>query len=277
MMNSKTLVAALACLSVSAVYAGPCKPATTSAAVSAQVTSATTEEATTTTAAATTEATTTEAATTTTAPALCATPIPCNNLGFDWAYYANSAQNTDTTYSNFHPASFKSVNPLYVGTTRQIGGLFQGSGENTQAPIYDSSRDLSLDYFALNHHAYFYTCEPGTYKFNIPYANDAVYLWLGSPAYASWSENNANAKALYNQPDHIAGSASFEVDLPAGVYFPIRLVYGQAQYGGGFTFTITSPSGQVLAGNDVVSSPFIVRYSCDGISAPQYPPFGQEL
>ncbi|KAF5657457.1 hypothetical protein FHETE_10427 [Fusarium heterosporum] len=312
-MNSKTLVCALACLSVSGVYAGPCKPATTSAAVSTQVTSATTEESSvvdvsttiiasdtttaisasstdssetsegstaeisTTIAAATTETTTTEVAPTTTAPGLCATPVPCDNLGFDWAYYANPAQNTDTTYSNFHPASFKDTNPIYVGTTRKIGGLYQGSGANTQGPIYDSTTDLSLDYFALNHHGYFYACESGTYKFEIPYANDAVYLWLGSPAYASWSENNANAKARYNQPDHIAGSASFEVDLPADVYIPIRLVYGQAQYGGGFTFTITSPSGQVLAGNDVVSSPLIVRYSCDGINAPQYLPFGQEV
>ncbi|KAM0345476.1 hypothetical protein ACHAPU_006403 [Fusarium lateritium] len=308
MMNSKTLVAALACLSVSGVYAGPCKPATTSAAVSTQVTSAsievssvvdlsTTITASDTTAGisasstdssetsqdstveitATTEATTTEAASTTTAPAFCPTPIACDNLGFDWAYYANPAQNTDTTYSSFHPASFKGTTPSYVGTTRKIGGLYAGSGDNPQGPIYGSPSDLDLDYFALNHHGYLYACESGTYKFDIPYANDAVYLWIGAKAYSGWSEANADAKALYNQPDHIAGSASFEVNLPANVYIPLRFVYGQAQYGGGFTFTITSPSGRVLAGNDVVSSPFIVRRSCDGVLAPQYPSFGQEM
>jgi hypothetical protein len=313
MMNSKTLVAALTYLGVSGVYAGPCKPVTTSAAISTQVTSATTEQSsvidltttitaadttteistsatelssedstieltTTTTAAVTSDAatTTTEATSTTAGPALCATPISCGNLGFDWAYYSNPAQNTDTTYSSFHPASFKRTVPIFVGTTRQIGGLYNAPGTDPVGPIYGSS-DLALDYFALNHHGYMYACEAGTYKFDIPYANDAVYLWIGAKAYAGWTEGNADAKALYNQPDHIAGRASFEIDLPASVYIPIRIVYGQAQYGGGFTFTITSPSGKILVDSDVASNPFIVRYSCDGVSAPQYPPFGAEI
>lgn len=314
MMNSKTLVAALAYLSVSGVYAGPCKPVTASAAISTQVTSATTEETsvidvsttitaadttteinasttdlssedstieltTTTTAAVTSDVatTTTEVATTTTeAASICQTPIACNNLGFDWAYYSNPAQNTDTTYSSFHPSSFKRVNPSFVGTTRQIGGLYNSPGTDPVGPIYGSS-DLALDYFALNHHAYIYACEAGTYKFDIPYANDGVYLWVGAKAYAGWTDGNADAKALYNQPDHIAGSASFTVDIPADVYIPIRIVYGQAQYGGGFTFTITSPSGKILLDSGAASSPFIVRNSCDGVSAPQYPQFGQEI
>ncbi|KIL87957.1 hypothetical protein FAVG1_08839 [Fusarium avenaceum] len=314
MMNSKTLVAALAYLSVSGVYAGPCKPVTTYAAISTQVTSATTEETsvidvsttitaadttteisasttdlssedstieltTTTTAAVTSDVatTTTEATTTTTkAAAICQTPIACNNLGFDWAYYSNPAQNTDTTYSSFHPSSFKRANPSFVGTTRQIGGLYNSPGTDPVGPIYGSS-DLALDYFALNHHAYIYACEAGTYKFDIPYANDGVYLWVGAKAYAGWTDGNADAKALYNQPDHIAGSASFTIDLPADVFIPIRIVYGQAQYGGGFTFTITSPSGKILLDSGAASSPFIVRNSCDGVSAPQYPQFGQEI
>jgi hypothetical protein len=104
-----------------------------------------------------------------------------------------------------------------------------------------------------------------------------VYLWIGAKAYAGWNDGNADAKALYNQPDHIAGSASFKFDLPANAYIPIRIVYGQAQYGGGFKFTITSPSGRVLVDSDVASSPFIVRTSCDGVLAPQYPPFGAEI
>ncbi|KAH7259427.1 GLEYA domain-containing protein [Fusarium redolens] len=310
MMNSKTLVNFLVCLSVG-VSAGPCKPitsqatqvtsattelstsidltttitasdATSTAELSSQTTEdSTTEISTTTTAADTTSeaptTTTEEASTTTTGPAQCPTPPACDNLGFDWAYYNNPAQNTDTTYSSFVPQSFKRVNPLYVGTTRQVGGLYQSSNNAASGPIYGSTQDLSLDYFALNHHGYLYSCDAGTYKFDIPYANDAVYLWIGARAYSGWSSGNADAKALYNQPDHIAGSAHFEINLPAGVYIPIRFVYGQAQYGGGFTFTVTAPNGQVLVGNDVTASPYIVRNSCDGITAPTYPPFGSEI
>ncbi|RGP62982.1 hypothetical protein FSPOR_8966 [Fusarium sporotrichioides] len=221
--------------------------------------------------------TTSEPSTTTTSPPQCPTPTTCDNLGFDWAYYNNPAQNTDTTYSSFSPQSLKQTNPLYVSTTRRIGGLYQPSGNAPSGPIYGSSSDLSLDYFALNHHGFLYTCEAGTYKFDIPYANDAVYLWLGAKAYAGWTSGNADAKALYNQPDHIAGSASFEVNLPESVYIPIRFVYGQAQYGGGFTFKVTTPNGQVIVGNDVEASPHIVRYSCDGASAPAFPAFGSEI
>ncbi|EXM18659.1 hypothetical protein FOTG_13193 [Fusarium oxysporum f. sp. vasinfectum 25433] len=224
-MNSKTLLSVLACLSVG-VSAGPCKPVTSQA---TQVTSATTEIstsidltttisasdaasttelssqttegstteiATTTTAADTTSeaptTTTEEATTTTTAAAQCPTPSACDNLGFDWAYYTNPAQNTDTTYSSFVPQSFKQVNPLYSGTTRQIGGLFQPNGGAQTGAIYGSTQDLPLDYFALNHHGYLYTCDAGTYKFDIPYSNDALYLWLGAKAYAGCVGNSGN-------------------------------------------------------------------------------------
>ncbi|KAH7258786.1 hypothetical protein NW759_014204 [Fusarium solani] len=310
MVNAKRFIAALACASLTAVQAGPCRPSTTQSTdtavtsstesvssssavissvdttteltstteVSTSVASSTSELATTTTTAVetTSSASTTVESTTTTATA-CPTPISCDNLGFDWAYYSNPAQNTDTTYSNFHPDSFKRVNPLYVGTTPYVGGLYQPGSENAPGPIYGSATDLSLDYFALNHHGYIYACETGTYQFNIPYANDAVYLWLGAKAYAGWSESNADAKARYNQPDHIAGSASFSITVPAGAYVPIRFVYGQAQYGGGFYFTITTPNGQVIASNEATASPYVVRYSCDNILAPRYPAFGQEF
>ncbi|KAF5593271.1 conidiospore surface protein [Fusarium pseudoanthophilum] len=272
-MNSKTLISVLACLSVTSATSElstsidvtttiSASEAASTTELSSQTTEpsttedSTTEIATTTTVAdTTTEAatTTTEEATTTTGAAQCPTPSACNNLGFDWAYYSNPAQNTDTTYSNFVPQSFKQASPSYVGTTRQIGGLFQPSSGAQAGPIYGSTTDLDLDYFALNHHGYLYSCDAGTYKFDIPYANDAVYLWIGSKA------------------------AHFEIDLPAGQYIPIRFVYSQAQYGGGFTFTVTAPNGQVLVGNDVTASPYIVRNSCDGILAPGYFPFGQEV
>ncbi|RSL52423.1 hypothetical protein CEP53_008099 [Fusarium sp. AF-6] len=281
MVNAKSFIAALACASLTAVQAGPCRPSTTQSTETA-VTSSTesasstvissvdtttdltssteissTSEASSTTEVSTSTASTSELATTTT------TTIETTS----------SASTTE----DFHPASFKTQNPLYVGTTPYVGGLYQPNSENAPGPIYGSTADLNLDYFALNHHAYLYACETGTYQFNIPYANDAVYLWVGAKAYAGWIEINADAKARYNQPDHIAGSASFSIDIPGGAYVPIRFVYGQAQYGGGFQFTITSPSGQVVVGSEATSSPYVVRYSCDGILAPQYPAFGQEF
>ncbi|EON97154.1 putative conidiospore surface protein [Phaeoacremonium minimum UCRPA7] len=185
-------------------------------------------------------------------------------------------KNEDTTYSTFHPDSYKDVQPIYVSTTNYVGGLYQSiAGE--PYPIYDSTVDFRMDFFALNHHTYLYACDEGTYRIDIPYSNDAVYLWIGAKAYAGWTDENADAKARYDQPDHIAGSATFEFTIPAGTYVPLRFFYGQAQYGGGFYFNVTAPSGQVLVSNEATSSPYVVRNSCDGVIAPPYPPFGSEI
>ena len=197
-------------------------------------------------------------------------------MGLDWAYYPNPALNTDTTYSAFHPASFKQESPLYVGTTGRVGGLYESS-TGAAGPIYGSGAAFPLDYFALNHRGFLYACEAGTYAIEVSYANDAVDLWVGAKAYAGWSDANADARARYNQPDHIAGTARFQIDIPAAVYIPLRFVFGQAQYGGGFLFTITAPSGNVIVSDSTVDSPYFVRYSCDGILAPPFPPFGQEI
>ncbi|KAJ3497872.1 hypothetical protein NLG97_g1569 [Lecanicillium saksenae] len=121
----------------------------------------------------------------------CPIPPACGNLGFDWAYYNNLVRNTDRTYSGFHLDVLKKTKPLYIGTTPYVGGLY----------------GFKLNYFTLNHVAYLYAYERGTYRISIPYANDAVYLWTGSKAYLGWTDADADAKALYNQPDHVAGSA----------------------------------------------------------------------
>lgn len=219
---------------------------------------------------------TTTSATATSTAAACSVPPACGNLGFDWAYYNSSARNTDKAYSSFHPTTFKRIKPLYVGTTPYVSGPY-GQKTGQPGPIYGSSnKNFKLDYFALNHVAYLYACEQGTYRISIPYANDAVYLWTGRKAYAGWTEANADAKALYNQPDHVAGSAKFAVTIPADTYVPIRFVYGQAQYGGGFTFNVTTPSGQVIVGSDTQGSPYVVRYSCDQTIAPRFTAFGRE-
>jgi hypothetical protein len=108
-------------------------------------------------------------------------------------------------------------------------------------------------------HGFLCTCEASTYKLDIMYANDTVYLWLGAKAYGGWTLGNVDAKALHNQPDHIAGSASFEVNSTESVYIPFRFVCGQAQYGGGFTSKVTTPKGQVIVGNNIDAGPYVVR------------------
>lgn len=95
--------------------------------------------------------------------------------------------------------------------------------------IYDSSRAFALDFLALNRHAYIYACEGGICTVDISYSNDIVYLMTGAKAYFGWTDANADAKALYERPHHVAGRASFSFDVPADTYVPICFFYGQTQ------------------------------------------------
>lgn len=212
-------------------------------------------------------------------PTSCPVPPSCDNLGFDWAYYNSSARNNDKTYSSFRPVTFKKTKPVYTQITRFVGGsgMFGPASQGSRSGIiYGSKVDLKWDYFAVNHHAYLYACEAGTYHITVPYANDAVDIWVGAKAYSGWTDGNADAKARYNQADHIAGHANFTFNVPEATYMPIRFFFGQAQLGGVFLFNITTPTGQVIV-SDSESGPYVVRHSCDGATAPKFPAFGSEV
>ncbi|TPX17536.1 uncharacterized protein E0L32_003179 [Thyridium curvatum] len=244
MLNPKTLVSVLACL-CGAVHASPCQPKPPSTSTTALPTSSSTSTTASPTTTTSPTSTTVAPTSTTTTAATCPTPSSCNNLGFGWAYFNNPAVNNDATYSSFDPASFKSDNPIYVSTTNQLGGLFQsssGGGNGAVGSIYGSSQQFPLSYFALNQRGYLFTCDAGTYTFSFPYADDAIYFWIGAKAYSGWTKGNADANAEYNPLTSTPGSTTFSVALPGQVYIPVRLVYGEANYSGGFKFSITSPS-----------------------------------
>ena len=64
--------------------------------------------------------------------------------------------------------------------------------------------------------------------------------------------------------------------LVAGNYYPIRLMWANAQGRAVFDFYVTAPDGAVVLNKDTAESISIVQFSCDGVTAPPSPPFGQE-
>lgn len=66
------------------------------------------------------------------------------------------------------------------------------------------------------------------------------------------------------------------MDLTAGNYYPIRIVFGQAQGAAAFQMTVTAPDGTTFLGPDSGASPYLVSFSCDSVTAPSFPPFGSE-
>ncbi|OTA98469.1 hypothetical protein M426DRAFT_325947 [Hypoxylon sp. CI-4A] len=208
----------------------------------------------------------------------CPKPIHCLNQGWDWAYYSNPLHNDGEGYPGFSADIFKTQEPVYSDVTPWIGkhlGYTDANPDTTT--FYGSTEELNNTYFALNQHAYLYACEGGTWQFDITYVDDVVLAWVGEKAYSGWTDENADAKAVWTYlGDNHYGSASFRTDLDGGRFHPLRFVFANGQWGGLFNLTITSPSGVIVhqSGSD---SDYIVRFSCDfEVSAPRFPAFGAE-
>ncbi|KAI1401094.1 GLEYA domain-containing protein [Hypoxylon fuscum] len=211
----------------------------------------------------------------------CPKPIHCFNEGWDWAYYSNPLHNDGKNYPGFRADIYKTRDPVYSDATPWIGGHLGYTEANPDTTtFYGSSTQLNSTYFVLNHHAYLYACESGSWQFDITYVDDVVFAWVGDAAYSGWTDANANAKAVWTfvgEPGTHWGTASFTQELDGGRFYPMRLVFGNGQWGGQFNLTITSPSGVIVhqSGGD---SDWFVRFSCDlEISAPRFPAFGAEI
>ncbi|KAI0810453.1 hypothetical protein GGR55DRAFT_108820 [Xylaria sp. FL0064] len=138
--------------------------------------------------------------------------------------------------------------------------------------IYNSSATLDSSYFVLNQHAYLWACEKGTWQFDISGVDDL--------AYSGWTDDNANGRAVwtFQGTGSHTGSASFTADLDGPAFVPVRFLFANAQGGGAFKVTITSPSGIIIhqTGRETNNN-WMVRYSCSGApSAPKFPSYREE-
>ncbi|KAI8962287.1 GLEYA domain-containing protein [Daldinia sp. FL1419] len=209
----------------------------------------------------------------------CPHPKHCNNAGWDWAYYANPLHNDGEDYPGFRADVYKGRDPVFSAVAPWIGGhLGYTDASPDTSTFYGSAAELNSTYFALNHHAYLYVCEAGAWQFDISYVDDVVFAWVGETAVSTWTDENADAKAVWTfaRGDNHYGFASVRKELEGNSFVPLRFLFANGQWGGLFNLTVTSPSGVIVhqSGRD---SDYIVRYSCGlDMSAPQFPDFGSE-
>jgi len=195
-------------------------------------------------------------------------PAQCGNQGLRWAQYKNAqGDNNDATYSQFRPEVYKTVNPGTSGTTSTVGGL-DAKGDQ-QITVYGGTQQFSGDYFALDHTGYLYASTAGKHTIAIDSVDDLAMLWVGATAIKGWARSNA--LVITSQKGE-----SLDIDIPAGHYMPIRIMFAQGQGAAKFNMKITGPDGQTIADSSSQSSPWILQYSCDGVSAPKFPEWGQE-
>ncbi|KAK6063766.1 hypothetical protein SCUP515_12196 [Seiridium cupressi] len=196
-------------------------------------------------------------------------PGRCGNQGIPWAEYPNTQGDNSGTgkYENFNPALYKNQIPHSEGITSTAGGIDALGGE--RITVYGSSVQFDCDYFAVDHKGYIFAPTTGTYKLTMSQVGDTVFLWFGSNAQSGWTRSNA--ALIVN-----LGSDTATVDLTAGQYLPIRIVFAQGQGKASFKLSIKAPDGSVLVDLNTQQSPYVVQFSCDRVSAPRFSDWGVE-
>ncbi|KAK9783904.1 hypothetical protein SCAR479_00463 [Seiridium cardinale] len=193
----------------------------------------------------------------------------CGNQGLQWAEYPNRQGDNSGTgkYDNFNPALYKNQIPHSEGITSTAGGIDALGGQ--RITVYGSSVQFDGDYFAVDHKGYIFAPTTGTYKFTMSQVDDTVFLWLGSNAQSGWTR--ANAALIVN-----LGSDTATVDVTAGQYLPIRIMFAQGQGKASFKLSIEAPDGSILVDSNTQQSPYVVQFSCDRVLAPRFSDWGVE-
>lgn len=120
---------------------------------------------------------------------------------------------------------------------------------------------------------YVYAQQAGTYTFSISSPDDYAAIWVGDTAKRGWTKANILPATSGN-----TATAQFTAPIE-GTYIPIRIVYANAAGAMSWQLTMTNVYGQpyTVGTSAATASNNIVRYSCDGTTAPAFPnPIGQE-
>lgn len=151
---------------------------------------------------------------------------------------------TKTTYSGYmndNPAFFDTATPTTVGVnpdhsiqTSRIQVPNTGGGDN----------------FSCQWLGYWCPQTSGTYTFYLD-SDDCSYMWIGTNAYIGYTTSNA---LINNGGTHGVTERSASINLVAGVYYPIRIQFGQG--GGGYQLDFYYSTSTVSKTTDVTGLVF---------------------
>ncbi|KAF5874293.1 putative ca2+-modulated nonselective cation channel polycystin protein [Botrytis fragariae] len=198
--------------------------------------------------------------------------VNCNNIGVQFAAFAETPQiiNSAGTYANFDPVIYKTQTAEITGNTTAVSYSVT-TYTNTAVSVYGSTQKLNDFYLVIDNRGYLFAQMTGTYTFSTTSADDIFFLWVGANAYSGWTRANADLIATLTYP-----SQKFTIDLVEGEYYPIRFLWANGDGPGLFAFSVTAPDGTTILDGNTVASPYVVQFSCDGTSAPEYPAWGAE-
>ncbi|KAK1715214.1 GLEYA domain-containing protein [Colletotrichum lupini] len=156
---------------------------------------------------------------------------------------ADGQANWKMTYFNINTV-LSGQNPDNTGRTTTIG-LAQQCITTTRT-VYGTTTSGQSQFMIVQHIGYFHPVTSGTYTFSFSNVDDGVYLWLGNNAKTGFTNANVNKNVDY----YVTNSAgTYTFTATAGQYYPIRLLFFNAQQCGSFTFSLTDQAGGVVVSN----------------------------
>jgi hypothetical protein len=188
--------------------------------------------------------------------------------GADW---------TNNTITNlrldFGAASTDDFRVQYIvirGTIYPVAGLYQSyqlgyHNENVNymtSPIGEGATN-SVNYPSIGDNisyqwiGYFLAPTTGIYNFSLN-SDDGSYFWIGNNAISGYTTGNANVFATFNTGTVTSGN----IQLTAGTYYPVRVLYGN---GLGAAFITLSFSGPGIANRTDGTGYFFYNADTTGI------------
>jgi len=144
-------------------------------------------------------------------------------------YVAGLYKTTYAGYFNDVPSFFATATPTTYGTN-------PATSVQTTAISEASSDDGSN--FSCQWLGYFLPSTTETYTF-FTSSDDASYVWVGSNAISGFTTANATVN---NGGAHGNRELSGTISLTAGVYYPIRIQFGEIGGGDVMTFNYSTPT-----------------------------------
>ena len=137
-----------------------------------------------------------------------------------------------TTYAGY----FSDVPSFFATATPTTYGTNPATSVQTTAITEAASGDGSN--FSCQWLGYFLASTTETYTF-FTASDDASYVWVGSNALSGFTTANA---IVNNGGAHGVVEASGTISHTAGVYYPIRIQFGEASGGDAMTFYYSTPT-----------------------------------
>ena len=137
-----------------------------------------------------------------------------------------------TTYAGY----FADVPSFFATATPTAYGTNPATSVQTTAISEAGSDDGSS--FSIQWLGYFLPSTTETYTF-FTASDDASYVWVGSNALSGFTTANATVN---NGGAHGVVETSGTISLTAGVYYPMRIQFGEASGGDAMTFYYSTPT-----------------------------------